>query len=182
MDVKSAFFFRRVRRPIFIEVPTEGRRSQLDGVLAKWVGSLYGARDAPMIWQDCLRCQMKLLGFKESLRLPRMLYRETKGLEMIAHVDDLFVGCLKDVQEVHRGLADSFEIKCTYAGPKTGNSEDEYLGQCIVFTENGPKINGDPRHAAFFLLKETGMKLTNINDKLDTLLAVLCRSLHKTTI
>ena len=39
-----------------------------------------GARDAPMIWQECFRCQMKLLGFKESLRLPRMLYRETKGV------------------------------------------------------------------------------------------------------
>ena len=37
-----------------------------------------------MIWQDCLRCRMKVLGFKESLR-------ETKGVEMIAHVDDLIV-------------------------------------------------------------------------------------------
>ena len=92
----------------------------------KWVGSLYGARDAPMIWQDCLRGHMKLLGFIESLRAPCMFYHATNDVEMIPHVDDLFVvGCLKDVQGVYRGLADAFEMKCTYAGPKTGNSEVE---------------------------------------------------------
>ena len=51
-----------------------------------WWGSLYGTRDAPLIWQDCLRCQMKLLGFKESLRVPCVFYHETKDVEMIAHV------------------------------------------------------------------------------------------------
>ena len=119
--LKSAFFFGRARRPIFIEVPTEDPRSQLDGVLAKLVRSLYGTRDAPLIWQDCLRCQMKLLGFKESLRAPCMFYHKTRDVEMIAHVNDLFVvGCLKDDQDVCRGLAGAFEMKCTYAGYKTG--------------------------------------------------------------
>ena len=59
-----------------------------------------------MIGQDCLRGQIKLLGFKDSLRVPCMFQHETKGVEMIAHVDDLFVvGCLKDVQDVCRGFA-----------------------------------------------------------------------------
>ena len=40
MDVKSAFLYGRARRPIIIEVTTEDPRSQLDGVLAKLVGSL----------------------------------------------------------------------------------------------------------------------------------------------
>ena len=49
---------------------------------------------------------MNLLGFIESLRAACIFYHETKDVEMIAHVDDLFVvGCLKDVQEVYRGLA-----------------------------------------------------------------------------
>ena len=50
--------------PFLFEVPTEDPRSQLEGALAKLVGSLYGTRDAPLIWQDCLRCEMKSLGFK----------------------------------------------------------------------------------------------------------------------
>ena len=112
MDVKSAFLYGRARRPIIIEVHTEDPRSQLDGVLAKLVGSLLGTRDAPMIGRDCLRGQIKLF------------HHETKGVEMIAHVDDLFVvGCLKDVQDVCRGFADASDMKRTYAGPKTGNHE-----------------------------------------------------------
>ena len=49
MDVKSVFLHGRARRHIFIEVPMEDPRSQLDGVLAKVVGSLCGTRDVPMI-------------------------------------------------------------------------------------------------------------------------------------
>ena len=53
-----------------------------------------------------------------------MVYHKTRDVEMIAHVDDLVVvGCLKDVQDVCRGLAGTFEMKCTYAGPKTGAIE-----------------------------------------------------------
>ena len=88
-----------------------------------------------------------------------MFYHDTKGAEMTAHVDDPFVvGCLKDVHDVYHGLAGAFEMKCTVAGPKTGNSEVEYLGRRIVFPENGLEIHGDPKHAAI-LLKETGMEM-----------------------
>ena len=142
MDVKSAFLSLRARRLIFIEVPTADPRSQLDGALATLVGSLYGPRDAPLIGQDRLRCQMKLLGFKESLRVPCKFYQETKDVEMVAHVDDIsVVGCSKDVQDVYRGLASAFERKCNYAGPKTGNGEVEYLVRRIVYTENGREIH-----------------------------------------
>ena len=151
MDVKNAFLYGRARRPIFIEVPAEDPRSQLDGVLAKLVGSLYGTRDAPLIWQDCLRGQMKLLRFIESLRAPCMFYHETKDVQTIAHVDDLF-------EDVYRGLADAFEMKCTDAGPETGNIEVEYLGRRTAFTENARGIHRDPKHAAI-LLKESGMEM-----------------------
>ena len=59
-----------------------------------------------------------------------MIHHETTDVEMIAHVDDLFVvGWLKHTQDVYRGLADAVEMKNTYAGPKTGNSDVEYLGR-----------------------------------------------------
>ena len=64
---------------------------------------------------------MKLLGFKESLRVPCMCYHDTKDVEMIAHVDDLFVvGCLKDVQDVYHCLADAFEMKMHICWTKDG--------------------------------------------------------------
>ena len=100
------FFHGRARRHVFVKVPIEHPRSQLDGVLAKVVGSLCGTRDAPMIWQDCLRCQVKLLGFKESLHAPCLFFHEKQGVEVISQVDDLFVvGCLNDVEKVCHGFA-----------------------------------------------------------------------------
>ena len=63
--------------------------------------------------------------------------------------------CLKDVQEVYRGLTDAFEMKGTVAGPKTGNSEVECLGAAHCFhSENGLEINGDPKHAAIFAQRD----------------------------
>ena len=92
-----------------------------------------------------------------TLRVPCKFYQETKDVEMVAHVDDIsVVGCSKDVQDVYRGLASTFERKRKYAGPKTGNGEVEYLGRRIVFTENVREIHGDPKHAVIFV-KETGM-------------------------
>ena len=148
----SAFLFGRARRLIFIEVLTADPRSQLDGVLTTLVGSLYGPRDAPLIWQDRLRCQMKLLGFKESLRVRCKFYHETKDVEMVAHVDDIFVvGCLKDVQDVHRGFASAVERKCKYAGPKTGNSEVEYIGAGeLCSRKTGEKFMEIPSMQSFY--------------------------------
>ena len=81
------------------------------------------------------------------------------NVEMIVHVDDLFVvGPLENVTKVYHGLAESFEMKCKYAGPETGNNEVEYLGRRIVFTADGVEIHGDPKHAAI-LLKEMGMDM-----------------------
>ena len=78
MDVKSAFSYGRTRRPNFIEVPTEDPGSKLRGASAKVVGSLCGTHNTPMIWQDCFRCQMKVLGFLYLLRVPCMFHHETK--------------------------------------------------------------------------------------------------------
>ena len=105
---------------------------------------------------------------------------------MIAHIDDLFlVGCLTNVQHVHRGFGGAFEMKCTNAGPKTGKSEVEYLERRIVFTENGLEFQGDPRHAGI-LLKETGMEMCkpvsshHVADTtlLDTLADDSCHTCH----
>ena len=89
VNVKSAFLYGRARRPIFIDVPAEDPRSQEEGMLAKLIGSLYGTRDAPLIWQDCLRNEMKRLGFVESLRVPCLFFHVFMNVEMIVHVDCL---------------------------------------------------------------------------------------------
>ena len=137
VDVKSAFLYGRARRPFFIEVPAEDPRSQEEGMLAKLIGSLYGTRDAPLIWQDCLRNEMKRLGFVESLRVPCLFFHAFMNVEMIFHVDDLFVvGPLENVKKVYHGLAESFEMKCKNAGPETGNKRSTWdVVSCSLLME-----------------------------------------------
>ena len=43
-------------------------------------------------------------------------------------------------------------MKCTFAGPKTGNSEVEYWERRVVFVVHGLEIHGDPKHASHFTL------------------------------
>ena len=124
-----------------------------------------------MIGRDCLRGQIKLFN------------HETKGVEMIAHVDDLFVvGCLKDVQDVCRSFADASDLKRTDAGPKTGNHEVEHLGWSDEFfsRKTGRKFHGDPKHAAV-LLKETEMEMCKFVNSLHVVVAKLLDTLADDT-
>ena len=122
MDAKSAFSCGRARRAFLSRFP---QKSQLDGVLANW-------------WDHCTRCSTDLatlslmsdeiVGMQRITSCPMHVpSRDKKDAEMSARFYDLFVvGCLKDVQEVYHGLAGAFVMSCTFAGPRTGNSEVEY--------------------------------------------------------
>ena len=134
----------------------EDPRSQLDGVLVKVVGSSYGPRDSPMIWQDRLRFQMKLLGFKESLRVPCLFFHGTKGVEVIAEVDDLFVvGCLNDVKHVCHGLR--LKLNAHMLDKRRETVKFSNWGRRTVFVENGLEIHGDIRRMQPF--QETRMDM-----------------------
>ena len=152
MDVKSAFLYGRARRPIFIDVPQEDPRSQEEGMLVKLIESSYVTRDAHKIWEDCLLNEMKLLRFVESLSFPCLFHHGFMNVEFTFHVDDVCgVGPLENVKKVYHGLAESFEVKCMYAGSGTRTNEVECLGRGVMFTAGGVEIHGGPKHAAMVL-------------------------------
>ena len=57
-DVKCAFFYGRTKRSIYIWLPPEDPEYSI-GSLGKLEKSMYGARDAPQVWQDEVRSTMK---------------------------------------------------------------------------------------------------------------------------
>ena len=85
---------------------------------------------------------------------------------------------LHTLQDVHRGLADAFEMKFTYAGPKTGNNEVEYLERRIDFTDNGLEIHGDPKHSAI-VLKQIEKEMCKSVNSLHVLDVKLLETLHR---
>ena len=54
LDVKGAFLYGTARRHVFVRLP--------DGRVVKLIKSLYGTRDAPMIWADHLADTLTKLG------------------------------------------------------------------------------------------------------------------------
>ena len=49
-DIKRAYFYAKVARPVFIEIPIEDRKPGNEGMVGKLNMSLYGARDAAQNW------------------------------------------------------------------------------------------------------------------------------------
>jgi hypothetical protein len=70
LDVKCAFLHGKTKRTVYIELPPEDpnyRCGQYYGLLEK---AMYGARDAPQIWQEVVAEVMMRLGFKANLYSP----------------------------------------------------------------------------------------------------------------
>ena len=57
MDVKCAFLYGKMRRNIYIELPTQDERYGDKNLVGKLVKAMYGTRDAPQIWETSCRRQ-----------------------------------------------------------------------------------------------------------------------------
>ena len=90
VDVESAFLYGAARRTIYIELPEQDPYSgkNLVGRLGK---SMYGTRDAPLIWRALVDETMGNLGFERSMLQPGVYVHGTKGLRAMIHVDDFMV-------------------------------------------------------------------------------------------
>ena len=90
IDVKSAFLYGKARRRIYIELPTRDPQSGGDvvGMLDK---SMYGTRDAPIIWQATVDKMLITLGFRCSVLQPGVYIHDCRQLRVMVHVDDFLV-------------------------------------------------------------------------------------------
>ena len=66
-DVKSAYFYAPVKRPIYIELPDEDRTEEDEALdnIAVLNFSMYGTRDAAQNWSDKVSAHLKEIGYKK---------------------------------------------------------------------------------------------------------------------
>ena len=64
MDVKCAFLYGKMKRNIYIELPTQDERYGDKNLVGKLVKAMYGTRDAPQIWEDLVQETMASLGMQ----------------------------------------------------------------------------------------------------------------------
>ena len=65
-DVTTAFLYGDARRSLYVELPPEDPLAASVRYVGKLERSMYGTRDAPMMWQDDLRKTLLDMKFKES--------------------------------------------------------------------------------------------------------------------
>ena len=116
-DVKRAYFYTPVNRPIYIELPEEDRSDEdrrLDnvGVLNY---SMYGTRDAAQNWGNKVASQLTSIGFIRGLAGASMFYHPIKKVATLVHGDVyVSVGRRADLEWLKARLEDEFDIKTTY--------------------------------------------------------------------
>ena len=105
MDAKCAFLYGKMRRNIYIELPTQDERYGDKNLVGKLVKAMYGTRDAPQIWGDFVQETMASLGMQSSMIQPSVYFHVSKKLFVVAHVDDfLCVGPEESLMWLFEGL------------------------------------------------------------------------------
>ena len=105
IDVKRAYFYAPVRRPIFIELPAEDRLEGEGDLVAQLNLSVYGTRDAAKNWTCEYTRALSELGFTAGRASPCIFWNKERDLHLTVHGDDFTVsGPEKQLEWLARNL------------------------------------------------------------------------------
>ena len=159
-DVKRAYFYAEVEKPIWVELPEEDKTEE--DVAKDRVGrlnvSMYGTRDAARNWQTKVTKHLLSIGFVKGASNPGIFYHEGRGVALLVHGDDyVSVGTLAAMEWLEGEIAKSFDIKTTKVGPQEGlDKEVRVLNRIVRVGPLGWEYESDQRHGEI-IVKETDM-------------------------
>ena len=88
LDFSKAFLYGNVERDVYIELPDEDPHKCSSANVGKLVKSMYGLRDAPLIWQKVVRALLEKRGYDALLGTQCCYIHRGKNILVLAHVDD----------------------------------------------------------------------------------------------
>ena len=113
MDVESAFLNGKVKSEVYVRQP-QGYDDNT-GKVCKLEKALYGLRESPRAWYECLDEYLRVLGFKRSKIDYCLYFMESKNdkVYLIIFVDDLLIcsNNKKLIELIKRKLAVKFSMK-----------------------------------------------------------------------
>ena len=155
IDFTKAFLYGSMQREVYIDLPDEDGRKKGGMNVGLLLQSMYGLRDAPLIWQRVVRKMLKKRGFRPLVTAQSMYYNPSTGVTILAHVDDFL--CFGDrlvLDLLLRDLQTEFECSGQVLGPGADEvREITFLGRTIRCTSFGLEWEGDERHVKSFLDK-----------------------------
>ena len=91
LDFSKAFLYGDTQREVYIELPDEDARKSMSDCVGLLKKSMYGLRDAPLIWQQVVRGMLDTLGFTQLTGAQCTYANLSTGMLVVAHVDDFLV-------------------------------------------------------------------------------------------
>ena len=155
-DVRRAYFYAKVTRDLYIELPDEDEHAT-PGQLGKLNLSLYGTRDAAKNWQEHLSRHLISIGFVRGVGHTSVFHHPQKNLMVLVHGDDYVVaGEPADQKWLKEELEKAYQIKTQILGPG-GAKEGKVLNRVVAWTPKGWTYEADPRHAEL-IQEQLGIK------------------------
>ena len=152
-DVKKGDFLANATRKIYVELPPEEDEHGKVGLLLK---SLYGTRDAALIWTACYTSVLTdKLGFNQGQSTPCAFYHDEWKIRTVVHGKDFVSeGPLTNLKKMDAMLGKHFDIKTEFLGPE---SEPEcvqrltILNRVVTWEAGGVTWEPDPRRAEIII-------------------------------
>ena len=151
LDAKKAHLHAFAEREVYIELPPERRRP---GVCGRLVRSLYGTRDAPLLWERFAATQLKVMGFIRGSASSCVFRHVSRDLVVVVHGDDfVFAGVDADLEWAHHELGGKMLLKQvgTLSGDAGDLKEIRVLNRVLRWTAWGIAYEADPRHAELLI-------------------------------
>ena len=119
-DVRRAYFYAKIGRDVFIELPPEDPEYG-SGKVGKLRLCLYGTRDAAKGWQETLSAHLVSLGFTRGVGHPSVFHHKKRKIMTLVHGDDyVSSGAGADMKWLELELAKAYEIKTQRLGVADG--------------------------------------------------------------
>ena len=115
-DVSRAYFYAKMTRPLYIEIPSEDPKASPE-LLGRLRLCLYGTRDAALNWQQTLSDHLVENGFVRGVGHPSVFHHSTRDIWTLVHGDDYCsAGAPTDLDWMQAMLAKKYEIKTQRIG------------------------------------------------------------------
>ena len=144
LDAKKARLHAFAEREVYIELPPERRRP---GICGRLVRSLYGTRDAPLLWERFAATQLKVMGFVRGSASSCVFCHVSRDLVVVVHGDDfVFAGVDADLEWAHHELGGKMLLKQvgTLSGDAGDLKEIRVLNRVLRWKAWGIAYEADP--------------------------------------
>ena len=158
-DVRRAYFYAKVRRPVYIEIPAEDWEPGDEMRIAKLNFSLYGTRDAAQNWAAEYTGYLGSIGFEAGKATPCNFRHATQEIFVSVLGDDFTVtGPDEDLKWMEGQLRARYDIKNEFLGPDAHHQQEiRVLNRYIRWAQRGLEYEPDQRHAEL-IIRDMGMR------------------------